>query len=220
MKNIEDCLEKLSFKVSNVSFNPNPRSVYPHVTQWDQQFINDVANHTLGGSALSTAQSHIVVKLLSRYINLFDKTDQPIVSAIIQAGTFRTPLYQSTSAPREVRWAGGSTLLFRSQYNPAIQAGLKDIPSALREIIPRHTIPGKKTWKVVVDETNHKQVMEFIKKHSFDFDDNVLTLFMNIQNNLNTPSSIRLENGEIKVDINNDVLSCLWLEEMDWLRNV
>lgn len=221
MKTIEDCLEKLDNLQSIFPYSQPPGTIHPSnvISQWDQRFISDVSTHTIRGSALSSAQAALTLKILGKYKSLFG-ADSTVVGSLISTPIYRKELYQSMPVEREVRWAGGSTLLFRCQYNAVIMTDLKNIPSALDSIIDRYMLKNIKTWKVVVDDSNYKEIMNFVKKHNFAFDDGVLELFMHINNHIDEDPSITVKDGEIHVSINNDILSTLWIEEMEWLRDV
>ncbi len=222
MKYIEDCLEKLDSLQSIFPYNPPPGSIHPTkiISQWDQKFISDVSTHTMRGSPLSSAQAALTIKILGKYTSLFTGNDLTAVKSLLQNPVYRLELYQSMQVEREVRWAGGSTLLFRSQYNAIVMSDLKRIESSLDSIIEKTMIKGLKTWKIIVDDVNYKEIMAFVKRHNFVFDDGVLELFMHINNHIDDEPAIKVVDGEIKVEINNDVLSTLWIEEMEWLRNV
>lgn len=222
MKTIEDCLEKLDNLQSIFPYNPPPGSIHPTklISQWDQKFISDVSTHTVRGSPLSSAQAALTLKILNKYTSLFSGNDRTNVESLIKHPIYRRELYQSIAVEREVRWAGGATLLFRCQYNAIVMSDLKYISCALDTIIEKRMIKGMKTWKIVVDDSNYKEIMNFVKKHNFAFDDGVLELFMHINNHVDDEPAIRVVDGEIQVEINNDVLSTLWIEEMEWLRNV
>lgn len=228
---VEDCLEKLNH-ILMYSFTPSPLasttmqvSKYgtisvPGIADWDTKFISDVSNHTGQGSPLSTAQAEVCCKLLLKHLAFFDPADAVKVEQAVASQSFRHPLHQTVVVPREVRWVGGSILIFRFQYNAVIVNALKGLDSALCELTRPMPLAGKKAWRIVVDETNYQAVMTLIKSHNFQFDDGVLEFFMNITNKLNDPSSIRVEGDQIRVEINNDVLASLWLDEMEWLQNV
>lgn len=215
-------MEKLDNLVSVFPWSSPPGTLHPSkvVTSWDQKFISDVSTHTIRGSQLSSAQAAIAIKILRKYVSLFTKAEQPVLMTILNAPQYRKDLYQTVEIQREVRWAGSSTLLLRSQYNPAMINELKSFSSALDDIIPKRNYRGIKVWKVIVDDSNYKEIMNFIKRHNFAFDDDVLRLFLNIESNIEKEPSIRLEGDEIRVEINNDVLATLWLDEMEWLRDV
>ena len=222
MKTIEDYLEKLDGLVSIYPYSSPKGSIHPSriVTGWDQKFVSDVSTHTIKGSPLSTAQANVAIKILRKYVSLFAKAEQTSLLTLLNAPQYRNELKQTVEIPREVRWIGGSTLLIRSPYNPVVITDLKNIRCTLGDIIPKINHRSIRAWKVVLDDANYKEVMNFIKKHNFAFDDDVLRLFMNIESNIAKPASIRLVGDQIEVEINNDVLSTLWLEEMDWLRDV
>ena len=222
MRHIEDYLEKLDNLVSIFPYSSPPGTVHASkvVALWDQKFVSDVSTHTVKGSALSTAQSAVAIKILRRYVNLFPAAERADLTQCLETPVYRNELYQTVEAPREVRWAGGSTLLIRTPYNPVIISDLRALSSALDDIIQKVSFKDLKIWRVVLDDTNYKQTMTFIKKHNFAFDDNVLKLFMDIESNIDNPPSIRVVGDTIQVEINNDVLSTLWIEDMEWLRDV
>lgn len=222
MKSIEDCIETLDSMVAKFSFAPSPASLLAQevISDWDQKFIASVCSHTRIGSALSSAQGEIAIKILRKYVELFPGSDQPSVERLIATPHYRKPFFKSISVAREVRWTGGTTLLFRFQYNDGLLSQLKILPTEMDELTPKYPIKGQKMWRITVDNSNHKEIMRFIQNHNFGFDDDVLRMFMNIENNLDKKSEIRVVDGEIQVDINNDVMAALWLRDMEWLKNV
>lgn len=222
MRTIEDCLERLDTILMSYPVVTPPGYVHPTVivSQWDQKFISDVSTHTRQGSSLSTAQSTVVLKVLQKHVNLFNASHATQVQQLLQTPVYRRPLFESLNFPREVRWAGGGTLLFRFKFNAQITADLRNLNCSLPELSPPQLIHQYKIWKVNVDNANHKEVMNIIKRHNFEFDDEVLEFFMNVTNNLDTPTSYRITDDEIQIDVNNDILTTIWLDEMEWLKYV
>lgn len=222
MKNIEDCLERLDRLCSIHPYNPPPGYRHPtsQMSEWDYKFVSDVSTHTTNGSALSTKQADTLIKILRNNIQLFDKADRPLVQSIVDNPSYRHPLFQAVNIIREVRWAGGSTVLFRFPYNAAILVDIRSIENAIDDIMNPVMLKDLRAWKVIVDVSNYKHVMNLIQRHNFAFDDETLTFFMNIANNVDKPNVMRVDGDEISVEINNDVMAALWLENMEWLKNV
>jgi len=222
LRYIEDCLERLDTILMSYPVITPPGYIHPTkiVSPWDQKFISDVSTHTQQGSALSTAQSAIVLKILQKYLGVFNAKHSTEVQQILHSPIYRKPLFESQSFPREVRWAGGGTLLFRFKFNAQISVDLRNLNSSLPELSPPHLVHPYKLWKINVDNSNHKEVMSIIKRHNFEFDDEVLEFFMHVTNNLDNPTSLRITDDEIQVDVNNDILTTIWFDEMEWLKNV
>lgn len=222
MKSIEDCLEKLESYLTPFSFSPSPQAQHAQavVSEWDQKFIGSVAKHTRTGSPLSTAQAATVVKVIAKYVDLFGDFDIPLVENLIQFPKYRKELHQSVQVKREVRWAGGPNLLFRFSFNQGITDSLRALRSELADLTRALPVKNMKMWRVTLDSTNYKEVMRVIQAHDFSYDDDVLKLFLEIENNLKVPSSISVEGDEIVVSINNDILATEWIAHMEWLRDV
>jgi len=220
---IEDFIERLDHLVSAFYFGAAQQpKVHASevVSMWDKKFVSDVSMHTCSGSSLSTAQADVAMKILKKYPSVFNAQENAAIDIAIRDRSFRKPLHQTVQAPREVRWAGGSVLLFRFSYNAPLIAALKSVTYELPEITPPETLHRYKCWRIVVDQLNHKELMEIISKYGFGFDDAVLHLFMEISNNENKRGNVKVSEDTFDVEINNDVLASLWLTDMEWLRNV
>lgn len=219
MKTIEDCLEHLESLITVYPWGKTPTN-HPsnYVSTWDKQFVSDVSTYTIGGSALSTAQAEITVKILNKYVKLF-KANEPVVRGILTAPKYRIEPYQTVEVPKEVRWAGGPVFLFRTSYNKLIQSQIRQLTGELETIAPV-SLRGIRSWRVVVDSHNIKAVMAFIQRHNYKFDDTVLEQFMHMQNNMSNPNRVVLTDDSIQLEINNDVLAALWVEDMENFRDV
>lgn len=215
MRYVEDFLEHLDYLLMAFPYNPPPGSQHPSdiITTWDQKFISDVTTHTRNGSSLSSAQLAVVLKIFGKYSSLFDQGDQAAVLQQIHTPELRKELYKSVQMRREVRHAGGSILLFRFKYNPAITSAIADLSGAVPSLLPKY-LHQSKLWRVNVDNSNYKRVMKFIKDHNFEFDDDVLSFFMHSDNNLGKLSRVESQGDTISVSIENDIMACVWLEEM------
>jgi hypothetical protein len=222
LNTIEDCLETLDRICSVHPYSPPPGYIHPtsRMQTWDYKFISDVSTHTSKGSALSVKQAETLLKVLSRNIDIFDNADRPVVSAMLATPKYRQELYQSVEIAREVRWAGGSTILFRSAYNTAIVADIRNISNCIEIAMQPILISGVRTWKIIVDSSNYKHIMSLIQKHGFKFDDETLNYFMLMTNHADHPNRIVVNDDTINVEINNEVMASLWLESMEWLTNV
>lgn len=222
MKTIEACLEKLDQILSIYPVSAPAGYVHPasKITSWDYKFISDVSTHSLRGSALSAKQASTVIKVLQKYVTLFDPADQPTVRALLTDPEYRRPLYESIEIRREVRWAGGATVLFRYPYNNSINADLRTLTNCIDFIMQPRLLSSIKTFKVIVDSSNYKHIMDLIQKHSFQFDDETLQFFMNVTNHADKPNRISVDGDQIKVEVNNDVMLSLWLESNEWLKHV
>lgn len=209
MKYVEDFLENLASKLIYQYTGTGKRT--STVSIWDAKFVQDVSSHTLGGSALSEAQAEVALKIIQRYTPLFDHKYHSTLASIYQNPTYRNALVRSDKFPREVRWAGGSMLLFRSTYNSAIIDEIKSLVPSLGNVFGPRPVPGMKMWKVFIDTNNYKSIMNFIRKHNFDFDQEVLEQFLLIENEQGRTSKATVQDDNIVLEIKNDMLASVWL---------
>lgn len=225
---VEDFLEYLADIFAN---NDKLR-----VSDWDRNFITDVANHTKDpdpnqlvfqirrqrSPGLTSSQASVVLKLLQRHKGLIDKSYHETLNKLISAPAYRIPVTETAEIKREVRWIGGSKLLFRFKYNAGIAEDFKNGPIKfeLKIFSGVNYNQDFKVWGLCVDNLNYDIIMKLIQKHAFEFDDDVLEFFMNINNNVGKQSQVSLTPDHIAVEINNDILASNWLQEMEWLYDV
>ena len=123
---------------------------------------------------------------------------------------------------REVRWAGDDILIFRLKKNPGI---VEDIRRAcgnnyfVSENYPRF-IKRYSVWMVKVNQDNLDLVMGLIKRHNFDFDDNVLKYFVEAVNAKGKKSIVDIEGDEIVVTVKDDSFFNAWINDLIQLENI
>lgn len=206
------------------------------VSDWDRNFTIDVAAHTRApdpnalhfqvrrqlSPGLTTSQANVVLKLLARHRGLIDKSYQQTLTDLLAKPSYRIPLTTSAEIKREVRWIGGSKILFRFKFNSTIADELKsrEIPHELAIFSGVNYNTDFKVWGVSVDNSNVEYIMKFIQRHEFEFDDEILQFFMTISNNIGKPNLIQVESDGFNIEVNNDILASEWLDEMEWLFDV
>ena len=149
MKYVEDFLEHLATRIISTFGSSNRK--FSTVSNWDTKFVQDVSAHTLNGNPLSEAQAEVTLKIIQRYHSLFDAKYHSVLTGIYTNPTYRLPTVRSDKFPREVRWAGGSTLLFRSTYNSAMIEEIKTLVPSLGMAFGPKPVPGMKMWRVLID---------------------------------------------------------------------
>lgn len=187
---------------------------------WDERFIIDVAAHVKEDKPLSTAQGDIVVKLIGRYRRQLELLGfaSGDIDVLIQHPTYRTPPYQSTQIPREVRWVGNNTLVFRCKFNRAIVDDIKKLRGSnyFAKQTPYFN-QDHKLWVVGINSTNLDRAMDLIKRHKFSFDDDVAEFFMHATNARDQRSSASVVDGAINIEVRDDDLLNAWLDEIQKL---
>lgn len=222
MLSVEDCLEALE-----ESTWYNAHTGLPDATEitnnWDRRFISDVSNFTLSGKALSTAQGTIALKLIERYRSILERKGikSSSIDILLSQPHYRLPPYQSTILKREVRWIGNNKLVFRLKKNPGIIEDIKRlkgtnyfIPSGFPMFNRQHSM-----WLVDVNSGNLSQVMDVIKRHRFEFDDDVAQYFMEVSNAMGQQSTAHIENNSIDVTVKDDDFLDSWLNAIGCLEN-
>lgn len=188
---------------------------------WDRRFISDVSQHVANGSAISTSQSTIVLKLIERYQDhlIADGIAGSAIDQLLVIPQYKKAPYQSVELPREVRYAGDNKLVFRCKYNQAVVDAIKALKSD--KLFNSYNYPTfnreHKLWLVDVNGQNYDKVMEVIKRHKFAFDDDVANYFLEIENSKGQPSSIVTDGETIQINVRNDAFLQNWLGSLQSL---
>jgi hypothetical protein len=182
----------------------------------------DVAVHVFNGSAISTAQSVIVLKLIDRYKDLLvaDGLQGSAIDQLLIMPQYEKQPYQSVDLPREVRWAGDNKLVFRCKYNQGVVEDIKRLKGKNSFAAVQYPIflRDHKLWIVDVTGANYEQVMDVIKRHKFAFDDDVAQFFLDIENSKGLRSEIVTDGETIAITVRNDDLLNAWLNTLQSLE--
>lgn len=184
---------------------------------WDDRFIIDVTQHTLIGSALSTAQGELAIKILRKKIFEFPEHLQTQVSDLLDTPVYRKAPRVSVEIPRQVRWVGGSYLVFRCKYNPNIINEIK----GLKTNRPFHNsvnyIHDRKLWMVEVSSFNVDKVIDIIGRFNFQCDDVVYQVLADASSGKGKPVDFSADEEKITVTVNDDPFWCKYFGIMGWL---
>jgi hypothetical protein len=213
---IEECLEHLD----EINWNPVPYcgNVLEITSNWDRCFISDVAYHTREGKALSTAQGKLALKLIDRYKKSLEI--KGVVAVELEA-LLLNPIYKqephiSVSAPREVRYAGDSKIVFRCRYNKPVVEDIKTLKN--HSHIQHNSHPKyngtNKIWLVHVDLSNVNKVIDVIRRHRFNFDDELAEFLTEVVNAKGQKSEITIEDNQIIIQCKDDELLSSWLLDL------
>lgn len=186
---VEDLLNGLSMLVVNNTIRDN----------WLTNFISNVVMHVGNGSPLSTKQSEIICKNAGNYASTLAKvmrvSRDDILNALSSPRCRQTP-YQSANVPREVRYLGMNKLAFRCKRDPTVIADLRDLGVKQPFVHQKSQLGTTSTWHsehriwvVAVVNENLDAVMEVIRRHKFNFDNDAaeyLTLCTNSKNHIST----------------------------------
>lgn len=220
MLTVEYCLHRLEDICGNPILLPSGLGL--EITNaWDRRFIADVSQHVANGSAISTSQSSIVLKLIERYQDhlVADGTAKSSIDQLLLMPQYKKPPYQSVELPREVRYAGDNKLVFRCKYNQAVVDSIKALKSD--RLFNTYNYPAfireHKLWLVEVNGRNYETVMDVIKRHKFHFDDDVANYFLEIENTKDQPSNIVADEETIEVNVRNDAFLQNWLNALQAL---
>ena len=213
MLTVEDCLQELDL-LSTKPAKDAQGNVFEITNAWDRRFVEDVANHSRAGQAISTAQGELAIKLIQRYRDHLIVVGYPAQSVDLLIATphyARTP-YQSTHLPREVRYAGDNKLVFRCKYNSGIIEDIKRLKGINHFTAVQYPTFNRdhKLWIVDVNQGNWEKVMDVIKRHRFHFDDTVANYFLEVANSLSQQSSVEADPAGIKVTVRNDDFLSAW----------
>lgn len=214
MLTVEACLGRLS-DVASDPVKDAQGNLYEITNTWDRRFIADVSQHVNGGAAISTAQSSVVLKLITRYRDhlIASGIHGPTLDALLLVPQYKTPPYQSTVMPREVRWAGDSKLIFRCKFNAGIQEDIKRL-KGYNHFLP-HQFPvfnrEHKLWIVDINSGNWERAMDIIKRHNFSFDDQVAEFFLECANSAGKPSEIVTKSDHIEITVRDDDFLASWV---------
>lgn len=220
MLTVEDCLRNLE-AVCQTPVTDRQGNTYEITNIWDIRFIGDVAEHSINGKAISTAQSSVVLKLIDRYKDHLVARGLQLtqIDQLIAFPQYTRPPYESTVLPREVRWAGDNKLVFRCKYNAGIIEDIKRLKGT-NYFLP-HQYPmffrDQKLWVVDVNSGNAEKTMDVIKRHKFDFDDAVAQFFLDIENGKGQRSECVTDGQTIAVTVRNDDLLNSWLNALQIL---
>ena len=213
---IEDCLEDLD----EINWTPVPYcgEILEITNTWDRKFISDVAYHTREGKAISTAQGTLALKLIDRYKKHLEIKG---ISASELASFLENPEYRKTpqvsvSSPREVRYIGDSKIVFRCRYNAMVIEDIKSLKShSYFQISGKPKFNGNhKVWVVSVDNSNVDKVMGIVRRHNFNFDDEVAEFFMEVINSKGKMSELSIDSDQILVHCRNDEFLMLWANDL------
>ena len=220
MATLEDCIERLD----EINWDPprdNSGQAYGISNSWDRRFISEVAWHTRDSTKpLSTGQVGVILKLVDRYqvhLELAGMYHSHIEQVLIEHTT-RLPPNVSSSVKREVRWAGGSNLVFRFKFNPEVKDALKAFKAS--DCFGTHKTtyePKNKLWVVPVSVANYAGVIEIISRYGFDFDDDVARLLAGVSNSRLSKSEITLVDNEICVETKDDAFMARMMSLQDSL---
>lgn len=179
---------------------------------YDRRTIRDLSIITRNGNSISTSQSLLMLRLISKYKFFICKNSPVTIDEIDNVLNFpqhRLNLYVSSVVEREVRYIGNNALVFRCKYNPIIKENIKLLTSKKQgSIHPTTMYPfyNKKhrVWVVYVSSENIEKVMEYIKRHNFKADEEVETYFLDSLNSMYLPSSITLKDNKYVIEVQND----------------
>ena len=215
MITIEDCLEDLD----EINWNPVPYcgEVLEITNFWDRKFISDVAYHTREGKALSTAQGTLALKLIMRYKKHLEIKGMIAseLSSFLENPEYRKTPQISVASPREVRYIGDSRVVFRCRYNAMIVEDIKSLKNySYFQSNGKPKFNGDyKVWIVFVDNSNVDKVMNIVRRHNFNFDDEVAEFFMEVVNSKGKTSEISVSE-EITIYCRNDEFLMLWINDL------
>ena len=190
--------------------------LYTLENNWEISFINNIDEYVMKGNRLSTEQSKIILKLLSKFRhNLVHKnilTDIQI-NDILKNPTYRQSLYLSANIKKEVRYLGSNYIGFRFKFNDIIIESIKQLMNFSNSILERPYFNREyRIWVVPIIKENAMFVRDIILNNRFSTD--LKTLEYIEKTIKNTPSICIDKINVINCEIHgNDLL-------MGWARLV
>lgn len=179
---------------------------------WRRSFITNVTQHVDNGSSLSTSQSRIVCQIAGNYHKALSaalSVPQQNVAEAIRTPQYRQTPYQSADIRREVRYVGMNKLAFRFKLDQTVVADIKSLrtSSSYCQTQPQFNSEYR-LWLVLVDNDNLDKVQALIKRHKFDFDQDVLEYITRCANSRKVPSAFVLdpETNDVYANVCNNPL--------------
>jgi hypothetical protein len=203
--------------LDDINWNPVPYcgSVLEITSNWDRCFISDVAYHVREGKPLSTAQGKLALKLIDRYKKHLEIKGTAVadLESLLLNPAYKQEPHISVASPREVRYMGNSKLLFRCKYNKPVVEDIKTLKNYSQfQQGSQPKFNGKyKVWVVLVDLSNVNKVMDVIRRHRFNFDNEVTEFLMEVVNAKGQKSEISIEDNQIIIRCRDDEIFSNWL---------
>jgi len=142
---------------------------------WHVSFIQNVSDHVSRGKPLSTEQSKIVIKILSKMkhflVSAGDVSEQAI-DDLIQNPKYRQQPYQSANIRKEVRYLGANLIGFRFKFNDVIMRDIRAISDVQQGAFSPWFDRDFRIWVVPISRYSLEKVREIISKHRFEMDTN------------------------------------------------
>lgn len=211
MLTVEKCIEVLGEAVFEHSINPqkNIKSISALLSnKWDRQFIENVEWYIINKNKISTGQASIALKLIDRYRNILIEMgiSEQDINELLRTPKFVNEPYQSREIKREVRYAGNNMLVFRMKANQDMIEKLKRLGRVrnLGTFTRAQFNSEYAVWCVRATDENKDEVMNFIRRFRFDFDNDVVKYFLNCTNAKGETSEVEIKDGFIEVTIRDD----------------
>ncbi len=191
--------------------------------EWHFSFVENVHRYASSGHSLSTEQGRILLKVIARACDLLVEQGlaQPDeIHALIASPTFRRPLYQSTSLPKEVRHIGANYLAFRFKFNEIIVQDLR---------LLQHCDTAKATfdrdhrlWIVSVVRDDFDAVRRIIGRHRFRMDEATTEWLRLAEECIGQPSLLTVEQdaGLILATVRDNELLASWMQHVAGAEHV
>jgi len=185
---------------------------------WHASFIQSVNAHAERGRPLSTEQSKIVLKIITKvrtYLISYGDITSDTVDGLLASPNHRQPLYQSTNIPKEVRHIGSNLLGFRFKYNELIISDIKAL-SALSISQAAYFEGTMRIWVVAVTRASLQPIKSLIKKYRFGVDCSTENWFHLLQYSLDKESSVFVdeETDLIVVNVCDNELLAHWVSHV------
>lgn len=211
MRTVEDGIELIAQRISREGNTHAYNGMLSDA--WTSSFINSVSTRISKSNPLSTQQSKICLKLISKVAGHLigdGLTTSDEVTRLLSRPTYRITPYQSTNIPREVVHMGDDRLAFRFKWDATIVQEIKAL--GLFETRNRPLYDAQYgIWLVSITRHTIDPVMHIITKHSFSFGNDVVNYLERCTTMRNKPSVATMDDtGLILLNIHDNTLLAAW----------
>lgn len=192
-------------------------------SEWHSSFIQNVENHIINGKPLSTEQSRIVLKLISKVGHILAElgdVKKEEIENLISNPIHKQPPYSSANIKKEVRFLGGNFLGFRFKFNEMILSNFREmliLVDCPKPSFDRTT----RIWVVPVSHTNIDNIKKIISKHRFEMDEHARNYLILVEASKDKKSTFEFdsESGLILGNVVDGMLAG-WIKHVasgDWI---
>lgn len=188
---------------------------------WYQNFIASVAQHICNDRALSSNQSHTILKLVRRVRSQLIKlgTDAAELDRLLAKPEHRQPPYESSRRPREARYLGNNMVALRCKVDGLLIAHIKALGmdeglthcNGILRSRPRFEWT-QKLWIVSVHRYNLQSLRTLLQEHRFHLDQILIDYLALCQASVDQSSTItRMDDDVLIANVCDDDILASWM---------